>query len=191
MHDVLHEQILTPRTGTWRADVPGAIAILCAVAFATGIFDENVRQMLAPALWGSLGGAIVFGLLYRRMQKMMQHRLVVLRHEKEITIRIDGPRMQEEFGPGFTWNNGVFTEHIDAYVSARDAPVAWVQIQAKDGRIVTIRRALGVHQAVPPWPQRFPSHCLDTRFFSGQPVPLYDVLFDVCFHQSTAVNSPQ
>jgi len=191
MHDLLHEQALTPRTGTWRADIPGAIAIFCAVAFATGIIDEDVRETLAPVLWGTFGGAIVFGLLYRQMLKRIRHRLVVLRHENEITIRIEGPRMQEEFSPSFTWSNGVFTEHIEAYVASRNAPVAWVQIRSTDGRVVTIRRALGVHQDVPPWPERPAGHCADTRFFSGQPVALYDVLFDLCPQQCDAAKSTQ
>lgn len=180
MHDLLHEQSLTPRTGTLRADVPGAVAILCAIAFVTGIFDADVRETLAPALWLSFAGAIILGLLYRRLLKSMQHRLVVLRHEGEITIRIDGQRLQEEFGPGFKWHYGVFTEHIEAYVSSRDAPVAWVQIQSHDGRILTIRRALGIHQEVPTWPDRPFGPCAETRVFSGQPVALFDTLLLSC-----------
>lgn len=177
MHEVLHEQSLTPRTGTLRADLPGALAILCAIAFVTGVFDDDIREMLAPVLLSSFVGVIVFGFLYRRALKRIEHRLVVLRYNQEMTVRIDGPRMQEEFGPSFTWQHGVFTEHIDTYVSSRDAPVAWVQIRSNDGRILTIRRALGIHQDVPIWPERPLEPCPDTQIFSGQPVALDDALF--------------
>lgn len=171
----LHEQSLVPREGTFRADLPGALAILCAIAFVTGIFDEDVRETLPTVLWGSLVGTIVFGVLFRYARQTIQHRFVLMRTNDEISVRIEGPSMTEEWGPGWVWHCGVFIENIEAYVAHRDAPVAWVQLRSPNGRTLTIRRALGIHQIVPDWPKASfvsSAECV----FSGDPVALYGAL---------------
>jgi hypothetical protein len=178
---IIHTQSLTHRFRTSRSDVPGALAILCAIAFATGVVDEDVREMLAPVLWGTLFGTVVFGLIYWQVRRTRQHPLVVFRSHGECSVSIAGPAIREEFGPGFSWRHGVYIEHIDAYVADRDAPVAWVQLRSADGRTLTVRKALGVQHAVPAWPEtKYDEN--SQRVFSGDPLPLFSAL--------TAANAP-
>jgi len=171
----LHEQWILKRAGGSVAGIPGALALLCVIAFATGIIDPNVREDLAAALWGSLGGAVVFGALYFYVQRRLRRRLAVFRGDDGVRVEIEGRSSREVFGGGFTYEHGVFVEHIEAYVAARDAPVVWVQIRSSEGRTLTVRQALGIQHEVPAWPRKQFLERED-RVFSGDPVGLFDAL---------------
>jgi hypothetical protein len=172
---LLHEQSITHRYRTLRSDIPGALAILCAVAFGTGIIDEDVRETLPLALWGSFAGTFIFWALFRYARRPLLHRLSVFGVNDEVFVSVDGPSIREEFGPGFSWSHGVFIEHIDAHVAARDAPVAWVQFRSKDGRSLTVRYALGILHDVPRWPEA-QVYEAEARVFSGDPIALHNAL---------------
>jgi hypothetical protein len=175
MHEpILHEQWILRKAGGARADIPGALAILCAIAFGTGILDENVREMLSGVLWGSFAGIFVFGALWWWGRQRLRHRLTVHRTAGGIRVRVEGPTMQGDLGE-VRHDNGVFIEHVDAHVAARDVPVAWVQFRSADGRTLTIRKGLGVQHEVPRWPNL--EYREDAgRLFSGEPVPLYEAI---------------
>lgn len=172
---VVHEQAVLRRVGSWRYGVPGAIALIGAVAFVTGVFDSGVREMLFDVLIGSLVCAVVFGAIAIYARRSLVHSLRILKGDG-LTAVIEGPSVRVELTP-LRYAYGVYSELITAGAARRNAPVVWVQMAgAGKGPIVTIRKALGIQHAVPDWPSVAPAFDDDAHVFSGEPQALQRAL---------------
>lgn len=168
---IVHEQQVLRKAGSWRYGVPGAVALISAIAFVTGVLDEGVREQLGEVLIGTLVSMVAFGALAWWARKSLVHRLRLVRGDAGALLELDGPRERASIG-SLRYSHGVFWEWIEAGVARRNAPVVWVQIVGPRDERITVRKALGVQHAVPQWPRAAPSGPTSERTFSGEPVPL-------------------
>lgn len=172
---LLHEQWISRRKGSYRSDIPGAIAIFALIAFFTGIVDEDIREQLWRFVWGSLLVALVFGALALWARRALRYHLQVFETPSGLSLRLSGPVSTLEFQSPLRFEHGLFEEHIEAFVASRTAPVLWIQFRDEQGRTLTVRRALGIQHEVPRWPElRFEEDA--ARVFSGDPASLVRAL---------------
>jgi hypothetical protein len=186
---VVHEQQVLIKAGSWRSGVPGAVALISAVAFVTGVFDSGVREMLGEVLIGTLISTVLFGALAWWARKSLVHRLRLLRTDSGAALELDGPRARASLG-SLRYAHGVFWEWIEAGVARRRVPVVWVQIEGEGSERITVRKALGVTHAVPEWPRAAPLELSSARTFSGEPVPLERALSRLEAARSEPISLP-
>ncbi len=171
MSEVVHQQRVVGVKGSWRYGVPGAVALISAVAFVTGVFDEAVRTLLGEVLVGTLVSTIVFGALALYLRRGLVHELTVRRGEG-VALSVDGASVRVALEP-VRYSYGVFVELVVAGKAHRNVPVLWVQISSGAGPVVTIRKGLGIQHAVPrDWPEVHPRIEDPAHVFSGEPLPL-------------------
>ncbi len=143
---------ILPRGGRWRADVPGAFAILFAIAFATGVVDGDVRNdpTLGWIVWGSLAGAALMFALARRGWYALRCVLEVV--DRRVTLRrADGSTI--DLGVPAAVAHGRLDLVLSAGKMARRTPHLWISITSGQGRVVRLQRAMGIADQLPAhWP---------------------------------------
>jgi hypothetical protein len=148
---ILYEVDVFAMRGRWRSDIPGALAILCAIAFGTGVIDRDVRADLPGLLWGSLPLGVALGALALWARRAIATRL---RAFTDGHVGLAGPAGVEELRGPLAISYGRARELISAGASHRVVPVLWVSARAADGRAVVLRRAMGILDALPDaWPE--------------------------------------
>jgi hypothetical protein len=159
--DLLFCEDAMPVAGRWRAGLPGALAVLCLIALATGVTNGNVREQLGGVLVGTAAAAVVFAVLWWVGRRSLR-RVVQVRHEAGSTrVRLDGaPELRSPLAVEFGW----FPERMEAGVVAATVAVLWLVVRGQGG-ILVFRKALGAAFSPPPdWPQRAcplaPTHVL-------------------------------
>lgn len=174
---LLHEQWITRRKGSYRSDIPGAAAILCFIAFGTGIIDADIREHLWAFVWMSLALGIVLSALALWARAGLRFHLRVYETPSGLMVNLSAPapRPDIELHSQVRFDYGMFEENIDAAVASRVAPVLWVQFRDAQKRTITVRRALGIQHEVPAWPEH-PCFEADSNVFSGDPQALMRVL---------------
>ncbi|UJR83094.1 hypothetical protein [Sandaracinus amylolyticus] len=136
MADVTFERGAIRKRGEWTYAVPGALAMLFALAFVLGVFDANVRAMLPEvlALSGVLALACAFlaWLARGRLRSVVQ----VGRDRAGAFVRIAGER---EVRAPLRYRVGWHQEPVSTTV----LPVLWVEVRGDDGPAITMRLTLG------------------------------------------------
>jgi hypothetical protein len=148
------------RDGRWTADVPGAFAILCGVAFATGIgMGITDDPTLAAVVWGCLAATAVLGALWWRGYRALRWDLTVDERGVRLATRA-GKAI--DLGRPRAVTHGKHSLFVSAGTRGRTAPLLWVAVEAADGRTVVFQRAMGILDAVPAeWPAEAPPRTTD------------------------------
>ena len=146
------------RSGRWRADLPGSIAILFAIAFVVGMKPE-IHSQLAVFVWGCLGGVAGFGYLWWRGHRSLRWRLtadetgVRLANRKGSSIDLGIPRSVD---------HGRLVLPLTGAQARRLTPHVWVSLVTADGKTVLFQRAMGALDSVPKhWPEANPPRTAD------------------------------
>jgi hypothetical protein len=166
-----YSEKVMPHHGRWKADVPGAFAILAGIAFATGVTSSDIRtnETLGPIVWGSGAAAVLLGVLWATMRARLQWQLDVGDHGVRIIGGGRGARTID-LGVPRSVRHGAFKLMLTAGHARRRTPHLWVAVEGADGRVVLFQRAMGVMDRVPDWPAGTPPASKDV--FGGVPLDI-------------------
>jgi hypothetical protein len=161
-----YEVDVLARSGRWRADLPGAIALIAGIAFVTGVASADVRRDLFGTMLGTGAVAIGCGALFVLGRRSLLRRLTVAR---DGSVRLDGTPPIAVPAP-IAVTHGTVRELMIAGHARRSVPVLWVHLRGADGTTLLLTRAMGALDHVPrSWPTlampvgeaAYSSHALD------------------------------
>lgn len=135
-----------PRATAWKHGVVGGLAIFCAVVFAAGAFDRNVREQLGGVLIGSLVAAVVLASLWWKLRRSAGRQLSVGLDHAGPFVRIEGG---PELRAPLSYHLGWYPEIMDAGTARATVAVLWVSMEGRNGGPITVRKGLGAAFVAP------------------------------------------
>ncbi|HTJ47742.1 MAG TPA: hypothetical protein VL463_36850 [Kofleriaceae bacterium] len=142
-----------PRRGRWRADLPGAFAILFAIAWVTGVTSSEIRTELGAFVWGSLAAALALFWLARRGWYSLRWVLTV--DDRGVTLANKTSTI--ELGVPKSIAHGCYRMMLSAGKVHRSTPHLWIAVTSNDDRTIVFQRAMGLADHVPTdWPDAMP-----------------------------------
>lgn len=141
------------RTGRWRADLPGAFAIVCGIAWVAGL-KQDIREALGAYVWGSLVLAVGFGVLWWLGWRALRWEIAADERGVRMTNRAGEVR---ELGVPRTVRHGQFSAMLTAGHARRNTQHLWLAIETADGTPIVFQRAMGALDRGPTdWPEEMP-----------------------------------
>ncbi|MCE9579020.1 MAG: hypothetical protein K8W52_38200 [Deltaproteobacteria bacterium] len=168
----VYEVDVLARGGRWRADIPGAIALLAGIAFVSGITSAEIREMLLGWVLGAGALAIVAFALFLRGRGALLRLLTVAR---DGSVHLAGAAPIAVPAP-IVVTHGCARELMIAGRMHRTVPVLWVHLRGADGTTLLLTRAMGVLDSLPAWPQAPVPAGLAFSSVALDPVRLFGVL---------------
>ena len=147
--------------------MPGAFAILFAIAWVTGVLSSDVRTdpLLGKIMWGSLAAAGALFLLARRGWYALRWVLTV----DDRGVRLASKHETIDLGAPRSVAHGCFRMMLSAGKVHRNTPHLWIAITGANDRTILFQRAMGIADRVPTdWPE-------------APPPPVPDVFSSVSF----------
>lgn len=156
MERALYEVDVFPEKGRWPADLAGAVAIIAAVGLVVGLPDRDMREQLAPLLWGCFLVALAAGALYWVARRNLAHRLRVVVDGTGTRIElVERGKARTTLTAPVSVAYGKTEEFVSSGKGGRWVPVLWLLVSGGPlGESVVLKRAQGVLDAVPEsWPE--------------------------------------
>ncbi|MBS1118990.1 MAG: hypothetical protein H6Q90_1218 [Deltaproteobacteria bacterium] len=162
------------RGGRWRADLPGAMALLFAIMFVAGL-KPDLRHELGVFVYGSLGAALVFGYLWWLGHRSLRWNLTA---DATGVRLVDRAGKTVDLGIPKAIGHGRYAMLLTGGPARRLTPHIWVSIETRDGRTFVFQRAMGALEHVPKhWPEATSPRTSDVYSSLGfDPVAFHDAI---------------
>jgi hypothetical protein len=135
---------------------------LAVIGLVCGVPSNDMREQLAPLLWGCFVTVIVCGALFVWQRRRLAHRLRVIVGEREMRLELAHAGGTETLLSPVIAAHGKAMELVSGGKGHRSVPVLWVRVDgggqsAYRGRTssrksIIVKRAQGILDAVPNWP---------------------------------------